>query len=531
MSLRTFPTRPGRRALLAAALTAGAVSLSSTSAMAQSSDPVVQVGPSTCVPASVVPVGYQAAGGIVLSPPNGCTPAMFSPVWPASIPGVSPPGGSPIPVPPSYVPPSYVPPVYVPPVYVPPTIPTGPTGTVPTVPTRPTRPVKIPPVKVVPGSMDIAIPSIGLPSIPLPKVPLPAGVPQPKISAWTHTKTLLAHTSDGQIPNGVATDPVISGDGRIAAWIAYTSDATNIVAGSGSVKNVYLVQRVDPHSDKAPPWKEKQTLLASKGIGGPANGDSWGGAFDGFRGGTKTYGPTCFAFLSKASNLVAGDSDGAANVFVRNLKTGKLTRIASSKGATEVSINGLCTRLTYATPAGAYLTTPDGKLKPVKVAGPGASTIDMAATENTSTVTYALKGAVYAWHADVKNRGKSKKVAAGTDPTGDAWGKLVSYRRGEDVFQASTVGPAHEKRVVDPNHGGKVYTTAALSATAAGHFIMYGIGPYVDSNVYRNFAVCPKDGATVTGVSSSAHGNYAAYTCSTGDSWLSYVGAQRAGDA
>ena len=67
--------------------------------------------------------------------------------------------------------------------------------------------------------------------------------------------------------------------------------------------------------------------------------------------------------------------------------------------------------------------------------------------------------------------------------------------------------------------------------TAGGHFILFGIGPYVDSNVYRNFALCPVPGATVNGVMGSAHGNYAVYTCSSGDSWMSYIGAQRAGDA
>src|SRR3954449_8223809 len=97
-----------------------------------------------------------------------------------------------------------------------------------------------------------------------------------------HPKALLAHTPNGGVPNAPATDPAISGDGRIDRYAAFTSAATDIVPGSGSHRNVYVVYRARPFSLNGTPWRQGQTVLISKGRGGPANGDSWGAAFDGY---------------------------------------------------------------------------------------------------------------------------------------------------------------------------------------------------------------------------------------------------------
>ena len=93
--------------------------------------------------------------------------------------------------------------------------------------------------------------------------------------------------------------------------------------------------------------------FANRGLGGqPANGDSWGPSFDGYdyahAGREITVAPSCLAFVSNASNLVPGDTNGVADVFVKHLRTGRLTRIAGPAGAvSEVALDGRCFYVSY----------------------------------------------------------------------------------------------------------------------------------------------------------------------------------------
>jgi hypothetical protein len=148
-----------------------------------------------------------------------------------------------------------------------------------------------------------------------------------------HPRDLLAHTPAGAQPNAPATEPALSGDGRIVRYAAYTSAATDIVAGTTGFKNVYMVHRAPPFSLLGTLWKQGDTTLETVGYDGqPANGDSWSPAFDGYdyahAGREITVAPACLAFVSAASNLVKGDTNGKADVFVKRLKTGRITRIA-----------------------------------------------------------------------------------------------------------------------------------------------------------------------------------------------------------
>ena len=108
----------------------------------------------------------------------------------------------------------------------------------------------------------------------------------------------LSRSMSGAAPNAPATEPVISQDGRIARYAAYTSAATNIRPGTSGRRNVYLVKR-SGGSSSGSPWKIGSTTLASAGIGGqPANGDSFSPALDGAARGESARGPSCVAFVS-----------------------------------------------------------------------------------------------------------------------------------------------------------------------------------------------------------------------------------------
>src|SRR3954469_14342918 len=179
-----------------------------------------------------------------------------------------------------------------------------------------------------------------------------AAVPAHAESLRMHPRDLLAHTPAGTAPNAPAAEPALSGDGRIVRYAAYSSAATDIVPGSGTVRNVFMVHRRPPFSLLGTLWKQGDTTLESRGLGGqPANGDSWSPAFDGYdyahAGREITVAPACLAFVSAASNLVKGDTNGKADVFVKRLKTGRITRIASAGAATEVALDGRCFTVGY----------------------------------------------------------------------------------------------------------------------------------------------------------------------------------------
>jgi hypothetical protein len=332
-----------------------------------------------------------------------------------------------------------------------------------------------------------------------------------------HPQALLARTPSGAQPNAPATEPAISGDGRLNRYAAFTSAATDIVAGSGSHRNVFLVVRARPFNLSATTqWRNGKVILASKGRGGPANGDSWGAGFDGYdyvhAGREITVKPRCMAFISAASNLVGGDGNGHPDVFLRKLATGKLTRIATAGAASEVALDGRCRYLSYVSGGRVYnRTLGTGRTKRISPSG-GCSSPEVSA--NGKITTYSCNGAVY---VNRQGDGGTHKVGPGAEPTADEWGRFVAFTRGDAVYLASTQGAARA-HVVESG-------VTAPSMTAGGHFVFYVRGPIATSNVYKSFASCP-DSSHALQIAGSPHGNYAAFSCAGGALYMSYVGAR-----
>jgi hypothetical protein len=170
------------------------------------------------------------------------------------------------------------------------------------------------------------------------------------------TTDLLSRSHDGGVPNGPSRNVAISRDARTARVIAFESDATDIAAGdSNGVTDVFLVRRAEPYPDNGTPWKPGGTELVATGIGGqPANGPSYRPTLDG---GAHTA-PTCVAFVSDASNLVPGDTNGVADAFVRDLRTGQITRVSVDSRAVQangpsfdVSVDDDCGRVAFSSTA------------------------------------------------------------------------------------------------------------------------------------------------------------------------------------
>jgi hypothetical protein len=342
---------------------------------------------------------------------------------------------------------------------------------------------------------------------------LAAGAAAPAL-ALEHSKALLAHTPSGGQPNAPAVDPAISGDGRMDRFAAYSSAATDIVPGSGPYQNIFLVKRDAPITRSGTPWRMGPTLLVSKGVGGPANGDSWDQAFDGYdyasHGREYTVAPKCLAFVSTASNLVNGDANGHADVFLERLANGRLRRIATPGAASEVALDGRCWTMAYVANGTVYRLDLRHRGRAHRISGPGGSSSPQMSA-NGKITTFARNGVVY---VNRVGEGGTHRVAAGTAPTADEWGRYVAYEYNGGIWKASTKGAAHA--------GPLAPSGMAPSMTAGGSFVFYLNGATATSNVYRDFGTCPAGDAT--SIAGSPHGNYAAFGCSSGELYLSYIG-------
>jgi Tol biopolymer transport system component len=124
------------------------------------------------------------------------------------------------------------------------------------------------------------------------------------------TTERVSVASDGGESNGACAGPAISADGR---FVAFYSTASNLTQGENNgTWDIYLHDRVDGI-----------TTRVSQGLGGgAANGPSEDPAIsaDG----------RLIAFESRASNLVAGDTNDRQDVFVYDRTTGTTTRVSVS---------------------------------------------------------------------------------------------------------------------------------------------------------------------------------------------------------
>ncbi len=121
--------------------------------------------------------------------------------------------------------------------------------------------------------------------------------------------------SDGTQVNDTSWNPAISADGR---YVAFASTATNLVSGDTNGKqDVFVHDR-----------QTGQTVRVSVASDGTQANDESG---DPALSGDGRY----VAFVSPASNLVAGDTNNQHDVFVHNLETGQTERVSVATGGTQ----------------------------------------------------------------------------------------------------------------------------------------------------------------------------------------------------
>jgi hypothetical protein len=222
---------------------------------------------------------------------------------------------------------------------------------------------------------------------------------------------LISRAVDGGVPNGTSTHAVISGDKRYSRIIAFESDASNLVQGDADgVQDVFAVFRAGPVSNTGAPWSPGRTVLISRPqSGGLSNGPSFSPAVDG----SFHHAPSCVAFLSAATNLVAGDTNGKVDAFVSHLPGGAPTRVSLPGGTqadqdtTEVAVSGDCKLIAFVTAGKLYLRKAGHTSA---IAAPGTASNPSFSTGLRNDLVFAAGGGVYL----AKNgTGRPRLVAAG----------------------------------------------------------------------------------------------------------------------
>ena len=193
---------------------------------------------------------------------------------------------------------------------------------------------------------------------------------------------LISRSLAGGFPNGPSRNAAISQDRQLATKAAFESDATDLVPndGNGPMTDVFVVTRAEPYDDTGPPWRADHTDLASVGMGGqPANGPSYLPDLDG----DQLHASHCVAFVSAASNLVPGDTNGKPDAFIRDLRTGRTPRVSvnsrgqQANGSTyEVKVDGACDRVAFVSDATNLALTRSRRksTKPLVTTAPPAGT-------------------------------------------------------------------------------------------------------------------------------------------------------------
>lgn len=182
--------------------------------------------------------------------------------------------------------------------------------------------------------------------------------------AAVQTTELLSRNLAGEVPNGPSGNSVISGDKRYARVIAYESDASDLVPGdSNGQRDVFAVLRSGRFFNDGSSWIPGPTVLVSRTESGqPADGPSFAASVDGSFANADDVEPSCVGFLSAATNIVSGDTNGTVDAFVAPIASGAPKRISPEVRAntTAVAVSGDCSLIAMVTGDRLYLY--DGKM-------------------------------------------------------------------------------------------------------------------------------------------------------------------------
>ncbi len=212
----------------------------------------------------------------------------------------------------------------------------------------------------------------------------------------TATTTLFSVAADGGTPNGASTNPYISADLRFSQIVTFESEASDLVAGdTNGLKDVFAVRRAGSFADTGSEWKRGATQLVSRGTGGaPANGPSFNPTADG----NAQHRARCVGFLSDASNLVSGDTNGQTDAFLAKAPKFVPKRVSlpsnrqSSSDTTYVAVSGDCSQTAFVTGGKLFVRKGSSTKQLSTKSNPADPAYDVG---DTNSLVYGASGGVY----------------------------------------------------------------------------------------------------------------------------------------
>jgi len=149
------------------------------------------------------------------------------------------------------------------------------------------------------------------------------------------------------VPEGGSSEPAIGGGGRYVAFTA-AAETDNLVPGdTNEASDVFVRDRLTGETTRV--------SVSSDGIEGNDDSRSPSISADG----------RYVAFLSRADNLVPGDTDGGEDVFVRDRETGITRKILSGASEAAIAADGL--HIVATTDSGIFVADwqADGNISPI----------------------------------------------------------------------------------------------------------------------------------------------------------------------
>jgi hypothetical protein len=337
------------------------------------------------------------------------------------------------------------------------------------------------------------------------------------------------------VGDGQVTEPEFSLDGRTNKRLAFVSDGALVAPGAiqPGVRNVYVTSRTGKAGNLGAPWRKGATTLVSKGVGGPANGDSFSPSLSGFTArGDRAAGPDKMAFLSKATNLPGGNP-GGVSAYVANSAGGGTKRLKVPGEATGVGISGDSKVFYVTTTRGIYVVKGNRAGKRLASGGGMSSP---STTLNGKQAAYEQNGVIYT----ITEKGKRRKIVAGQNPQADGGFpnggaqqgavRAVSYTRGGNAYKygiIATRSAKGEKRLGRADTPTSINGGGSATAFGNGTFACL-IVQVLDSGKKGGYAIpqgqCPAGQVSDVGVSTRY--NYLAFSCTGGGLYLFYVGGK-----